>query len=140
MPTVVKEKRRSRNQKPARSPVGEWSLLSSQGRVLFYLALCPGSTVREMAKALDLTERAVWGVTRTLRHSGMLHIRRGDARQHNYYVNLDAPLLLPKIHGLTLRQVLGRVVAQGKREDLDICVDDPPSKRGVGHRRNAALN
>ena len=113
----------------------DWSLLSAQGRVLFYLALCPGSTVREMATSLGLTERAVWGVTRTLRRSGMLHIRRGDARQHNYYVNLDAPLLLPKIHGLTLRPVLGKIAARAKSEPNDFC-EDKKEQRKPGRPRN----
>lgn len=120
---VVTEERRPVEKARDEETSADWSLLSSQGRVLFYLALCPGSTVREMSSSLGLTERAIWGVTRTLRRSGMLHIRRGDARQHNYYVNLDAPLLLPKIHGLTLRPVLGKIVARAKSDPNDFCED-----------------
>src|SRR5688500_13293171 len=89
----------------------DWSLLSAQGRVLFYIALCPDCSVEEMAQALDLTDRAIWGVIRELRKRGMLTMRR-DGRRHRYRVNLDAPLLHPTIEGLTLRPVLGQIAAR----------------------------
>ena len=99
----------------------DWSLLSSQGRVLFYIALCPDCSVQEMASALDLTERAVWGIIRELRRKGMLVLRR-DGRKHRYRVNLDAPLLHPTIEGLTLRPVLGKIAEKGMRGTIENCV------------------
>src|SRR3989441_13280054 len=87
-----------------------WSLLSAQGRVLFYVAVCPDSPVEEIARNLDLTERAVWGVVRDLRHHGMIHLsKRG--RRHHYVINLDAPFLHPTVPGLTLRPVLVPIAA-----------------------------
>jgi hypothetical protein len=35
----------------------DWPVLSPQGQVLFYIARCPGSTVKQVARALGRTER-----------------------------------------------------------------------------------
>lgn len=97
-----------------------WSLLSAQGRVLFYVAVCPDAPVQEIARNLDLTERAVWGVVRDLRKRGMIHLRK-RGRRHHYAINLDAPLLHPTIRGLTLRPILGRIAAQGRHRRPEVC-------------------
>jgi hypothetical protein len=89
--------------------------------VLFYIAFCPNCTVQEMAIALDLTERAVWGVIRELRRKDMLIMRR-QSRRHRYTVNLDAPLLHPTIRGLTLRPVLGEIAEKASREPNPECI------------------
>jgi len=98
----------------------EWSLLSSQGQVLFYVALCPGCTMREIALALRLTQRAVWNAIRTLKRSRAVHIRR-HGRANKHYVNLDAPLFAPAITSLTLRALLGEIVAEAQQRPSDIC-------------------
>ncbi len=99
----------------------DWSLLSSQGRVLFYIALCPTCSVQEIAVALDLTERSVWGIIRLLRSNEMLRLDK-DGRRHRYRVNLDAPLLHPTIQGLTLRPVLGEIAARSADVPNENCV------------------
>lgn len=99
----------------------DWSLLSAQGKVLFYIALCPACRVQEIALGLGLTERAVWGLIRELRRTDMLAMRR-DNRRHRYSVNLDAPLLHPTIQGLTLRPVLGEIADRGLRDPSEACV------------------
>ncbi len=118
--------------RPASGDV-DWSLLSAQGKVLFYIALRPSCIVQEMAIALSLTERAVWGIIRDLRHQDMLLIRR-DNRRHRYSVNLDAPLLHPTIAGLTLRPVLGQLAAKALDEP-NLCVRVPRH-----FRRHASTN
>ena len=69
---------------------------------------------------LGLTERAVWGVVRDLRHNGMILLRK-KGRRHYYAINLDAPLLHPTIRGMTLRPVLGKVASKAKRERPEDC-------------------
>jgi biotin operon repressor len=97
-----------------------WSLLSPQGRVLFYFAACPDSPVDDVARNLGLTERAVWGVVRDLRRHGMIRLRK-RGRRHLYAVNLDAPLLHPTIRGLTLRPILGKVASKARRGRPEAC-------------------
>lgn len=94
----------------------DWSLLSPQGRVLFYVALCPHCSVEEIAIALSLTERSVWSIVRALRKMDMIRYTR-DGRRHRYTINLDAPLLAPTIEGLTLRSVLGNLADEEHRDE-----------------------
>lgn len=102
-------------------PSVDWSLLSAQGKVLFYIALCPVCSVQEIAVGLGLTERAVWGIIRTLRRDGMLILDKRQ-RRHRYSVNLDAPLLHPTISGLTLRPVLEEIAEQAAENPNENCV------------------
>ncbi|HUF53206.1 MAG TPA: DUF2188 domain-containing protein [Dehalococcoidia bacterium] len=98
----------------------DWSLLSAQGHVLFYIALCPGSTVKEIARAVGRTERQIWSIIHTLKRSGMLRLRKKGLR-HYYRVDLDAPLLHPTIEGLILRPVMEPVIKQMRANEPDFC-------------------
>jgi hypothetical protein len=98
----------------------DWSLLSPQGQVLFYIALCPDSTMKGIARAIGHTERQIWSIIRSLRHAGMLRLRR-DGRRHHYSIDLDAPLTLANIEGITLRPIMGRLAEQARSRIPDIC-------------------
>jgi hypothetical protein len=50
----------------------------------------------------------------------MVRLRK-RGRRHHYAINLDAPLLHPTIHGLTLRPILGKLATKAKRERPDAC-------------------
>ncbi len=93
------------------SPVihDHWYLVSSHGSILFYIAVHPECTIRQIADDMALTQRTIWGLIGDLRRAGMLHVRR-DGRRHHYTVNLDAPFRHPILKGLTLRVVLGDLV------------------------------
>ena len=88
-----------------------WYLVSSHGAILFYIAVNPECTIKEIAEAMSLTRRTVWGVIGDLRRAGMLHIRK-EGRRHHYTVNLDAPFKHPVLNGLSLRLVLGQLMDQ----------------------------
>lgn len=95
-----------------------WYLVSSHGAVLFYVAVHPGCTIRQIAEDMSLTQRTVWGLIGDLRRAGMLHVRR-EGRRHHYTVNLDADFRHPIIKGFSLRVILGELVAMsanGQRE------------------------
>lgn len=91
-----------------------WYLVSSHGSVLFYIALNPECTIREIADDMVLTQRTVWGLIGDLRRAGMLHVRR-EGRRHHYTVNLDAPFRHPIFEGLPLRLVMGELVERYAR-------------------------
>jgi len=106
----------------------DWSLLSPQGRVLFYIALCPSCSVEEIALALGLTERSVWTIIRSLRDMDMVRFQRLQ-RRHRYSINLDAPLLAPSVEGLTLRDILGGLVENGQKQNVNCVRLDANGKR-----------
>lgn len=111
---------KARRRRHAGAEQPEFSILSAQGRVLFYLAACPDSPVQEIARSLELTERAVWGVVRDLRQHNMVHLQK-KGRRHFYAINLDAPLLHPTIRGLTIRPMLGKIAALSERRRPEVC-------------------
>ena len=98
----------------------DWSLLSPQGHVLFYIALCPGSTTQNIARAIGHTERQIWSIIQNLKEGGMLHLRK-NGRRHQFTINFDAPLLHPTIEDLSLRSLMEAAVEQVRSETPDIC-------------------
>jgi len=91
-----------------------WYLVSSHGAILFYVAVNPECTIKEIAEAMSLTRRTVWGVIGDLRRADMLNIRK-EGRRHHYTVNLDAPFKHPVLNGFSLRLILGQLVGQVSR-------------------------
>jgi len=98
----------------------DWSLLSPQGRVLFYIALCPGTTVAAIARAAGHSQRSVSGIIQSLRREDMLRLST-NKRRHHYTVNLDAPLLHPTIQGLTIRPVMAGIISYARKRANNIC-------------------
>jgi hypothetical protein len=94
-----------------------WYLVSSHGAILFYVAVRPNCTIKDIASAMSLTRRTVWGVIGDLRRAGMLHVRK-EGRRHHYTVNLDGPFKHPVLNGFTLRLVLGELVKQTAPEQV----------------------
>ena len=91
-----------------------WYLVSSHGAILFYVAVNPECTIKEIAEAMSLTRRTVWGVIGDLRRAGMVDIRK-EGRRHHYTVNLDASFKHPVLNGFSLRLILGQLVDQVAR-------------------------
>jgi len=98
-----------REERPITASNNNFHLLSSHGAVLFYVAVYPDCTIEEIAEAMCLTRRTVWGLIGGLRRVGAVHVRK-EGRRHHYSVNLDGPLLHPTISGYTLRPVLSEVI------------------------------
>ena len=97
-----------------------WYLVSSHGSILFYIAVNPGCTIREIADDMALTQRTVWGLIGDLRRSDMLRVRR-EGRRHHYTVNLAATFKHPTLKGLPLKTIMGELVQKHARpRDRDV--------------------
>ncbi|MDZ4278269.1 MAG: winged helix-turn-helix domain-containing protein [Dehalococcoidia bacterium] len=66
--------------------MGKWSFLSNHALVLLQLVGHPGSTLREIALELGLTERSVIVILKTLEEDGIVS-RRRDGRRNRYTIN-----------------------------------------------------
>jgi predicted transcriptional regulator len=86
----------------------DWSLVSSHGIVLFYIACRPGCTVDDIAEALFLTPRTVWNLAGDLRRAGMLQIQR-EGHRHRYNVNLDASFVVRAVGEFPFDMLLGKL-------------------------------
>ena len=91
-----------------------WYLVSSHGSVLFYIAVHPDCTIREIADDMALTQRTIWGLIGDLRRAEMLTVRR-EGRRHHYTVNLEAQFKHPTLETLPLRVILSDLVTNHAR-------------------------
>ena len=91
-----------------------WYLVSSHGSVLFFIAVHPDCTIRDIADEMALTQRTVWGLIGDLRRADMLNVRR-EGRRHHYTVNLNATFKHPTLTGLPLRTIMGELVQKHAR-------------------------
>lgn len=99
-----------------------WYLVSSHGAVVFYIAVNPGCTIKQIAEDMSLTQRTVWGLIGDLRRADMLTVER-RGRRHHYTVDLEADFRHPIIKGFSLRVILGELVAKyanGAREPAHV--------------------
>ena len=85
---------------------GHWTLLTSHGFVLAYLAWQPNATVREVADNLGFSERRVAAVIRDLEDAGIVRASRHGCRKR-YELNPDAHFRHPSLQHANLREVLG---------------------------------
>ena len=81
-----------------------WTIFSSHGMVLFYVAAHPDVTLRETAVALGITERRVVSIIKDLTNAGMVHIERRGRRNH-YALNPEARLRHPTLSHVPLARI-----------------------------------
>jgi DNA-binding Lrp family transcriptional regulator len=71
--------------------VARWGFLTNHALVLIHVIDHPRSTLREIANAVGITERAALSIVRALEEEGMIS-RRKEGRRNRYTVNLAALL------------------------------------------------
>ena len=86
-----------------------WTLLTNHGACLVALATKADATVREIANALEITERSAARILSDLRADGYLEVTRAG-RRNRYSVNFAAPLRHPIGRGRRVRDLVGGVV------------------------------
>jgi hypothetical protein len=73
-----------------------WTLVTSHGLVLLYLAANPDVAMREVAERLGLSERRVVDVIKDLEEAGFVRVTHTNRRNH-YSLNPDATFRHPVI-------------------------------------------
>ena len=68
-----------------------WSFLTNHARALLFLAQHPDSRLRDLATALDVTERTAYGIVVDLTDAGYV-VKERDGRRNRYHVQSDRPL------------------------------------------------
>jgi DNA-binding MarR family transcriptional regulator len=66
-----------------------WGFLTTQALILIHLTQHPRSTVREIALAVGVTERAAHSALQDLREAGIIE-RQRDGRRNYHSVNFEA--------------------------------------------------
>ena len=89
----------------------DWTVFSSHGLVLFYLAANPDATIRAASDALGVTERHVARIVKDLATAGMVAVER-RGRRNTYALNPDARLRHPTPAHVPLSRIVAAVAPE----------------------------
>ena len=98
----------------------EWSFLTRHALAMLCIAHDPGMRLRDIANALDITERSAYGIVDDLVVAGYV-VKDKEGRRNRYQIQSDLPLR----NGIGRERTIGEV--------LEILVDrsEQPSRGGV---------
>jgi len=71
--------------------MGEWSFLTNHARALLLIARDPDARLRDLAGALDVTERTAYGIVADLSEGGYV-VKEKDGRRNRYHIQEHLPL------------------------------------------------
>ena len=92
-----------------------WSFLTNHARALLFIAHDPDSRLRDLATALDVTERTAYGIVADLTEAGYV-VKEKDGRRNRYTIQAHLPI----------HESVGRELTIG--EVLDLLVDSAPPR------------
>ena len=90
----------------------KWSFLTNHARALVCIAHDPGVRLRDIATALDITERSAYGIVTELADAGYI-VKEKDGRRNRYRIQVDLPLGEPVGRDRTIGEVLDLLVEAG---------------------------
>jgi DNA-binding IclR family transcriptional regulator len=89
--------------------MAKWSFLTNHARVLVCIAHDPGMRLREIASALDITERSAFGIVTELAEAGYV-VKEKDGRRNRYQIQKHLPLRDAVARERTIGEVLDVLV------------------------------
>lgn len=94
--------------------MGKWSLLTNHALVLIHVGQNPRSTLREIAAAVGITERAALSILRALEQDGLIS-RQKEGRRNRYWLDYGAILREHKEAGFTTLELAEMLADIAKR-------------------------
>ena len=89
--------------------MGEWSFLTNHGRALLFMARDPDARLRDLAVALNVTERTAYGIVVDLTEAGYV-VKEKDGRRNRYHIQAHQPLPDTMARERTVGELLGLLV------------------------------
>lgn len=71
--------------------MAQWSFLTNHARALVCIADDPGVRLRDIAAALDITERSAYAIVTDLTDDGYI-VKEKDGRRNRYNIQRELPL------------------------------------------------
>ena len=91
-----------------------WSFLTNHARALVFIAQNPDVRLRDLAVALDVTERTAYGIVVDLTESGYV-VKEKDGRRNRYHIQEHLPLRDSIGRERTIGEVLDLLVEVRRR-------------------------
>jgi predicted transcriptional regulator len=86
-----------------------WTFLSNHAHVLVTLARDPSARLRDVAREVGITERAVQTIVSHLEEAGIL-VKEKEGRRNHYLINEEVPLRHPLAAHKTVGNLLNLVL------------------------------
>lgn len=93
--------------------MSDWRFLTNHARALMFIAQEPDARLRDLAAALEVTERTAFGLVADLSEAGYI-VKERTGRRNRYHIQADLPL----------SDSIGR--ERSIRDMLDLFVADAP--------------
>jgi DNA-binding IclR family transcriptional regulator len=113
--------------------MARWSFLTNHARALICIAHDPGVRLREIAAALDITERSAYAIVTDLAEAGYV-VKEKDGRRNRYQIQGHLPLRESVARERTIGEVLDVLVEAGEPAE-----NDPPVGQSGAPRSQSAL-
>ncbi len=94
--------------------VTTWSFLTNHGRTLVCIARDPGARLRDIATALDITERRTQGILSDLIEAGYV-VKTKQGRRNHYHIRSPLPLPESTVQEHSIGEVLDILADQNGR-------------------------
>lgn len=118
-----------------------WSFLTNHARALVCIAHDPGIRLRDIAAALDITERGAYGIITELADAGYV-VKEKAGRRNRYQIQGHLPLRGSIGRERTIAEVLDVLVDASGPPDADPPTDSPdtshiapPAREGLALQR-----
>lgn len=86
-----------------------WTFLTNHARALLFIAETPDARLRDLAAALEVTERTAFGIVADLTDAGYV-VKERDGRRNRYHIQEHLPLPDGIGHERTVGEVLDLLV------------------------------
>ena len=94
--------------------MADWSFLTNHSRALVFIADNPDARLRDLASALDVTERTAYGIVADLTEAGYV-VKERDGRRNRYHIQDQLPLRDTVTRERTIGEVLDLLSARPRR-------------------------
>jgi hypothetical protein len=91
------------------SVTSDWSFLTNHGRALLQIARDPNVRLRDIAAALNITERSAYAIVTDLTDAGYV-LKERDGRRNRYVVQHHLPLPEATVRERTVGEVVDLLV------------------------------
>lgn len=85
--------------------MASWTFLTNHAKVLLCVAHDPGVRLRDIAAALDITERSAFGIITDLTEAGYV-VKEKEGRRNRYRIQAHLPLPEPTPRERTVGEIL----------------------------------
>ena len=94
--------------------MGDWSFLTNHARAILFIADQPDARLRDLAVALDITERTAYAIVADLSEAGYV-VKERDGRRNRYHVQDHLPLPDSVSRKRTIGELLDLLADESRR-------------------------